>query len=451
MKPKSLLALIMLFCVVNVFGQKLSIDLSFTAVNKADFVQLDSIKVMNRSQGGESILYYPDTTLSVEITPGDTLLYIGYTTGYPVGVQEINQENSSFQLYYGYPNPVKDHCIISMYIPVNETVSLIVNDIQGRVIISIVRKMDKGIHYFKFTPGNSSLYFLSARCKEIKQSIKIVNAEPNTGKRCRLDYEGSSNNAHFLKASFQKYDLVMQESGILDSPNANETFTFQFATNIPCPGTPTVTYEGQVYNTIQIFSQCWLKENLNVGTMINGSQEQTNNGIKEKYCYNNQPDSCTKYGGLYQWDEMMQYNTQQGTQGLCPVDWHIPTDEEWKVLDGSVDSQYGIGSSEWDGIAPAGFGRGFDAGTNLKTTSGWLTIGNGTDLFGFSGLPGGMRSTPYGTFLSNYSYGYWWTSTSYELFNDHAWHQCLLWAYLEILRESSDKVKGYSVRCIRDY
>ena len=74
----------------------------------------------------------------------------------------------------------------------------------------------------------------------------------------------------------------------------------------------------------------------------------TDNGTMEKYCYNNEPDSCTKYGGLYQWDEMMQYTTQQGVQGICPPGWHLPTDEEWKVLEGAVDSQYGIGDPEWD-------------------------------------------------------------------------------------------------------
>ena len=82
--------------------------------------------------------------------------------------------------------------------------------------------------------------------------------------------------------------------------------------------------------------------------MIHGTMEQSNNGIIEKYCYNNEPDSCTKYGGLYQWNEMMQYTTQQGAQGICPPGWHLPTDEEWKVLEGAVDSQYGIGDPEWD-------------------------------------------------------------------------------------------------------
>ena len=44
----------------------------------------------------------------------------------------------------------------------------------------------------------------------------------------------------------------------------------------------------------------------------------TNNGIIEKYCYDNNPANCAIYGGLYQWNEMMQYTTQQGAQGICP-------------------------------------------------------------------------------------------------------------------------------------
>ncbi|NTV84332.1 MAG: hypothetical protein HGA23_08550, partial [Bacteroidales bacterium] len=235
------------------------------------------------------------------------------------------------------------------------------------------------------------------------------------------------------------------QSGMLDVPEENQTYTFQFATNIPCPGTPTVEYEGQVYNTIQVFSQCWLKENLNVGEMIPGTMEQSNNGTIEKYCYNNEPDSCTKYGGLYQWWEMMQYTNQQGARGICPPGWHLPTDEEWKVLEGAVDSQYGIGDPEWDLYWEY---RGYDAGTNLKTTSGWNWNGNGTDLFGFAGLPGGLR---YGSgYFDNVGYyGYWWTSAEYYN-NFLAWYRLLYCYDPEVGRYGSYKDYGFSVRCLRD-
>ena len=443
MKTTSLLVLIMLLCIVNVHGQKLSIDLSFTAVNLTDYVSLDSIKVMNRSQGGENTIYYPDTILSLGITPGDTLLCIGYSTGYPVGIQGINLENSSFRMFQNYTNPVKDQGMISIYLPDEGNVSMRVNDIQGRLILLKDQFLGKGTHTFRFTPGNSSIYFLSARWKGVTESIRMINAEPGFGTSCMLDYLGNTGNDHSLKASVPGNNMIMLESGILDAPLSNETYTFQFATNIPCPGIPTVVYEGQVYNTIQIFSQCWLKENLNAGIMIPGTTEPSNNGIIEKYCYYDSPDSCTKYGGLYQWNELMQYTTQQGKQGICPAGWHMPADEEWKVLEGAADIQYGIGYSIWDSFG----GRGYDAGTNLRTTSGWNYNDDGTDLFDFSGKPGGYRDNS-GNFADIGLAGYWWASS--EAGNNNAWFRSLGYNYPGVYRLNDNRNQGFSVRCLRD-
>jgi len=209
-------------------------------------------------------------------------------------------------------------------------------------------------------------------------------------------------------------------------------------------GTETVTYQSQEYNTVQIGDQCWFKENLNVGTMIDSLEYMKDNGIIEKYCYGNEEDSCTKYGGLYQWWEMMQYTTQQGVKGICPPGWHLPTDEEWKVLEGAVDSQYGIGDLEWDLYWG---NRGYDAGTNLKTTNGWDENGNGTDLFGFSGLPGGSRSVG-----GNFGYvgccGYWWTSTE-DIYN-LAGGRSLNFYDPGVYRHFPFEDYGFSVRCLRD-
>ncbi len=272
----------------------------------------------------------------------------------------------------------------------------------------------------------------------------MISSGPNDGKRCRLDYIGGTVEVDRLKASLQTNEFIVRESGILDKPEESTTYTFQFATNIPCPGTPTVEYEGQVYNTIQIFSQCWLRENLNVGEMVEGNIEQSDNGTIEKYCYKNEPDSCTKYGGLYQWWEMMQYTTQQGVRGICPPGWHLPTDEEWKVLEGAVDSQYGVDDPEWDSL----YFRGYDAGTNLKITSGWNENGDGTDLFGFSGLPGGFR-VDIGYFYLIGDYGHWWTST--EDSDISAWYRHLDYLNPGVGRYGRHEAFGFSVRCLRDY
>ncbi len=212
---------------------------------------------------------------------------------------------------------------------------------------------------------------------------------------------------------------------------------------IPCPGIPTVIYGGQTYNTVQIGTQCWLKENLNIGTRINGSQNQANNSIIEKYCYNDLDANCDTYGGLYQWDEAMQYVTTPGTQGICPVGWHIPLDDEWKVLEGTVDSLYGVGNSIWDNTG----WRGYDAGKNLKTTTGWNEIFKGTDLFGFSGLPGGLCYN--GSFTNGGSEGggYWWTSSKYA--NLESCDRSL-YANASLVYRSYYTIHAFSVRCLKE-
>jgi len=304
MRTRILLSVLTVAVTLDAFGQSLTVDLTFTAKNSAStnqYVQLDSIKVMNRTQGDETMLYYPDTTLSLEINVDDLLLYVGYSDGYPLGTGEIYQETSRFQLFQNYPNPVKDHTVIPLYVHARGEVVLTVSDILGRKIITTKQLLGRGHHTFSLQKGGNKLCVLTATWEGINQSIKILN-EGSTGNNWQLRYVGRKERYPVKEISNQ---TTVLESGILDSPSSNETYTFEFATNISCPGAPTVTYEGQVYNTIQIFSQCWLKQNLNVGTMIPGNQEMADNDTIEKYCYDNEHDSCTKYGGLYQWDEMM--------------------------------------------------------------------------------------------------------------------------------------------------
>lgn len=143
---------------------------------------------------------------------------------------------------------------------------------------------------------------------------------------------------------------------------------------------------------------------------------------------------------------MMQYDTLQGSQGICPPGWHLPTDEEWKVLEGSVDSQFGIGHGIWDlwGL------RGFDAGKNLKTTTGWYNNGNGTDLFGFSAMPGSYRILA-GTFDLTGHEGVWWTSSTAG--PGKAWYVNLHYFSPKIGKWDdmwSMREYGFSARCLKD-
>jgi uncharacterized protein (TIGR02145 family) len=219
-------------------------------------------------------------------------------------------------------------------------------------------------------------------------------------------------------------------------------------TGEPCPGTPLVTYEGKTYHTILIGEQCWLKENLNVGSILQAGISQSNNGVIEKYCYNNEPINCDIYGGLYQWNEMMQYVTTPGSQGICPTGWHIPTDEEWKILEGNVDSQYDVGNTVWDVDGC----RGYDAGMNLKSTVNWSNS-NGTDYYGFSALPSGLNHTGYPFHYFN-TRSFFWTSS--ESVNNYSYlryieSNCINRTdriYLNTITQS--KNCGIPVRCLKN-
>lgn len=186
-----------------------------------------------------------------------------------------------------------------------------------------------------------------------------------------------------------------------------------------------------------------MAENLNIGTMISGTSNPSDNGIIEKYCYDNNTNNCDTYGGLYQWDEMMQYTITQGVQGICPPDWHLPTDEEWKQLEGEADSQYGYPDPVWNNN---GY-RGVDAGLNLKSTSGWSSGGNGSDLYGFTGLPGGSRNTN-GNFNSLGDIGYFWSSK--YLYSTYAWSRVLHYDHDDVGRIVYIRECGLSVRCLKD-
>jgi uncharacterized protein (TIGR02145 family) len=207
----------------------------------------------------------------------------------------------------------------------------------------------------------------------------------------------------------------------------------------------TDTRDATEYQTVVISgeygSQCWMAENLNIGTMIDVSLEQISNGsieIIEKYCYDNFDSLCGVYGGLYQWNEMMQYNPGEGIQGICPVGWHIPTHWEWCVL--PVNVGY---CTDCNLIGNTGCG----AGLVLKSAPGLGVGWNGTNSSGFTALPAGDR-TYLGWFYGLYMLAGFWSSSSYN--SSEAWSMGLSSYDHGVSFYNSQKNMGYSVRCIKN-
>lgn len=238
---------------------------------------------------------------------------------------------------------------------------------------------------------------------------------------------------------------------VRDSENATGTTTKTVTVtgsgtvmNQPCPGTPTITYEGRTYNTVLIGSQCWMKENLNVGTMISSTTPQEDNGVVEKFCYNNDPNNCATYGGLYQWSELMQYVTTSGAQGICPPGWHVPTDAEWCTMTTYIDPAVNCTETTYTGN---------DGGGKLKEagTDHWIQPNAGaTNQSGFKALGSGIRFSP--TTTPNFSdlneFAYFWTST--RVSSQNAVSRALTFNNAQVGRFNTSRNWGAAVRCIKD-
>jgi len=198
--------------------------------------------------------------------------------------------------------------------------------------------------------------------------------------------------------------------------------------------------DGKTYNTALIGDQCWMAESLNIGDMINGSVTPVSGNGIEKYCYENIETNCDTYGALYNWDEMMDYTTNEEAQGICPVGWHIPSNDEWCTMENFVDA----------GTVPCdetGW-RGSDVGYHLKSLSGWNLSGNGNDTHGFAVLPGGYKYWEDEFFNYVTIYAFLWTST--EGIDDKSTYRGLSWEQNTVYRSDGKQTFGFSVRCLKD-
>ena len=174
---------------------------------------------------------------------------------------------------------------------------------------------------------------------------------------------------------------------------------------------------------------------------------QTDNSMIEKYCQNNDPAYCGIYGGLYEWEEALQYILTEGTQGICPAGWHIPSDNDWKILEGNVDGLYPVGDPTWNIYG----WRGLDAGGNLKEdgTSHWISPNVGaTNSSGFTALPGGARNGLDGFFEDMGVTGGFWTSSTNG--SESGIYRLLDNEHMTIRRQNTTILHGYSVRCLKN-
>jgi len=215
----------------------------------------------------------------------------------------------------------------------------------------------------------------------------------------------------------------------------NGQVTLSAASSWSC-GSPILdSRDAKVYNTVLIGSQCWMQQNLNVGTLVTGVTTQgTSCSTIQKYCYSDNEANCSTGGGLYQWNQTMCGSTTAGAQGICPAGWHIPTHDEFTILERTTCTS---GSCATD--FP------FD-----YTTTGWRGTNEGTTLKNQAGLfravLSGYRSTD-GSFSSLGSSANFWSSVAS---GGSAWSRHLGSGFTTVDRYTFGKAYGFSVRCLKD-
>jgi uncharacterized protein (TIGR02145 family) len=197
--------------------------------------------------------------------------------------------------------------------------------------------------------------------------------------------------------------------------------------------------DGKKYATVVVGTDCWMKQNLNFGKMVTSHataalhSDMFNNGVAEKYAMNNDSNNLKTYGGLYEWNELMNYSNAS-IRGLCPTGWHVSTDGEWKYL---IQIAGGMMLSN-------SAGRG---GNNLKTVGTGLGAGTGTNTVGFSAKFSGDRDG-FGIFYGLNLRSIFWTSTPAN--QNQAIHYTL-WAENDtIQRLILGSNTGFACRCVKD-
>ncbi len=202
-----------------------------------------------------------------------------------------------------------------------------------------------------------------------------------------------------------------------------------------------IDYDGNLYQTIQIGDQIWMKENLKTTHYNSGDPIPTTwPSVDGSYAvYNSDPANADIYGNLYNWYAV------DNDLGICPAGFHIPTDEEWMELESWLD----MDESE---LYQIGF-RGTDQGSQLVGNADLWDSGSlvGNPAFGTSGfdaLPGGTLCGTSGYANGMGSFGYFWSSSADN--SNNAWLRILYYGSSGVYRNNGIMQNGFSVRCVAD-
>ena len=469
MKKTLPLIAMMIFCVIAMAQSHLT--LLFTCrTPDGQWVKLDGVTVENLSFGGKEKIVYPDTIY---------ILNVG------VGIETIEAKYTS--ALRATSNPFNGTTTVNLQMPEHGDVQMEISDIQGRVIQANKYTVQYGTNSFRVSLSTPGIYMLTARVHGKTLSAKLVNT--GNGGKDAIEYNGtvimSQQQIKSDKASsshpFQLGDQMryvayckgIASVDVTQSQSQSEEITLVFTTPspapgdaVPCPNAPTVMdYDGNVYNTVQIGNQCWMRENLRTTHYANGGSIPAGSTASDVpasytapyyYSYTSSGVPLEERGYLYNWRAVMHNANSSdanpsGVQGICPDGWHVPSNAEWTQLVDYVSSQSQYVCYEEQGIAKA-----------LSSTSGWISgdwsnpcsvswVQSSNNATGFSAVPAGILYGPNWEFDEAGEFAFFWSSTldsehpdvyaSALIINRFEWY---------VRRNVEARFNGLSVRCLRN-
>jgi len=414
MKKLSFLFLTFFLALTNLSAQ----DIVFTFNAKDASNTIDSIKA-TKVETGETAFVEGSNTINMS----------SFTTG-----TKLSPTNSGEISVY--PNPFENGTHLKIFSNQNDNIKVSLINAAGQVVAEKSQNITPGIHQFNISTNNNGLYILNVTGNKTKFSQKIISSNNNRSLN-KIEYNGYSSMSPTEKsAKIEGSELIHfyvyssdNITKIADSLTVSKTYEVEFH---ECKDA-----DGKSYPIVQIGEQWWMAENLaylpKVYPSSSGSLEES------RYYVNDFEDTIVSsakqlsnyftYGVLYNWTAAL---------AACPSGWHLPSIDEWEQLSQFISDQNGGYTKNSDGW--------FGVGTHLKATSGWFN-GNGTDDYGFSGLPSGYRYQD-GDFSGIGGNGYWWSST--EGGTNDAWGRNLYYNNTKVYQTNFSRESGFSVRCVKD-
>ncbi len=440
--------LALLTCIASLQAQQ--ITLNFTGKTTANHRQwMDSVTVINHDRNWTETLPYRDTVLKLSVT---------------YGIHELSglSENS----LQNHPNPFEGQTTVRLALPQDGPVNIQIFDINGKVCASLKQTLTAGTHEFAVALAEPQTYLFTVSSEYGNCSHKLINIGTSNGNHIALTSSVTSNGQCPPKYSSQhpfqlgdELEIIGYADNYLSFPLSQEiydsgTITLTFGA-APCVGAETVTdHEGNVYNTVQIGSQCWTKESMRCTTAPSGGEWlfEPSYGLHYMPCYAS-PNTTTG-GNLYTWAAAMDYPLSENGpftmnptfphQGICPNGWHIPSSADWQELLDNRALSTDCNSS----------GKDFASQVGWDPHSYNCYVGNQpelNDIAGFSAIPTGTyrehEDTP-SEYIYAGQFSYFWSAT--ELGEHASTSYYIMYNDNDISPATSNKYSFFAVRCLKD-